>query len=214
MEEKFGWEPLSNERSEFAGNMKKTLYQRCYDILSNTIRNQRKTDQRAQLLKEHPEKRMRIKTNSLRQIIDYKDFKCHPQCSIARDQAIQGSDIDGALVILKNEVPEEKQIEFIAELRKQGFSVFHHSEVQKREQEVNEAKAKGVYSGQEFESLIRKSVEASNGEIRFYTINQLEEMKSQCLSNPVIIYVGGVSIQDESNNTNLIMDKEISETIM
>lgn len=190
MEDEFGL------KSYRIGLRQTSLYERCFKILKNTLQSRQDMKDRESFLREHPEARRRINTHKLKQIIDYQDFKCHPQCSIARGEAVAGSDIDGGLVVLKDEVPTEQQLAFVEELRKQGFSAFHPSEVQAREQQLDEARVRGLESrSEEFGELIRKSAEAENAKIKFYTTAQLEEMKNQPLDHPTIIYVAGYSIE-------------------
>lgn len=175
--------------------LQQSLYERCFDILHNTHRDRQKITDRKKFLLEHPEARRNIDTGKLRQIIDYQDFRCHPQCSVARNEAITGSDIDGGLVVLKNEVSIEQQLAFVEELRRQGFSAFHPLEVQEREQQVNQAVANGLKGPALLRELVRKSCEAESVEISFYTTAQLEEMKNQPLINPTLFYVAGKSIK-------------------
>ncbi len=163
--------------------------------LNGTIRDRQKMADRVKFLSEHPEAKRRIDTRKLRQIIDYQDFKCHPQCSVAKDQAVVGSDIDGAIVVLKSETSIQQQISFVEELRKQGFSAFHQSEVQVRKQQLDEAEAKGIRLSEGLLELSRKYIKADNAEIKFYTTSQLEEMKTKPLDSPVMIYVAGYSIK-------------------
>lgn len=176
-------------------SLQQSLYERCFDILYNTLRDRQKMANRKKFIDEHPEARVSIDTDKLKAIIDYQDFKCHPQCSIARDEAIAGSDIDGALVVLRNEVSIEQQLAFVEELRRQGFNAFHPLEVQKREQQVNQAVANGLKRPALLRELVRKSCEAESAEISFYTIAQFEEMKNQPLINPTLYYVAGKSIK-------------------
>lgn len=173
------------------------LFKTCFSKLSSTVRSNEKMDERLNLLREHPEARIRIDTNKLKQIIDYKDFKCHPQCSIARDEAIKGSDVDAALVVLKNEVPVNKQISFVEELRNQGFRASHHLEIQQYLDEIDKAKIRGLKPwDKEFSDLIAKQTDAENCEIKFVTVTELERMKKDMeMVKPLMIYVAGYSIK-------------------
>ena len=84
---------------------------------------------RQALLAAHPELRRRVRLEPLREIIDFVDFRCARRCSIARDEAIPGSDIDAGLVITREPTTFEQQLAFLAELRLQGFTVSHPQEV-------------------------------------------------------------------------------------
>ena len=55
---------------------------------------------------------------------------CARGSSVASNLAVEGSDIDGGLVVLSKQVDESRQLEFINELRRQGFRVYHSSEVE------------------------------------------------------------------------------------
>lgn len=89
-----------------------------------------KIAKRQKLLKKHPEMRIDVDAAQLRSIVDYDYFYCSPFSSVARGQAIKGSDIDGGLVITSAEAPFQAQMQFIETLRSQGFDVYHESEVQ------------------------------------------------------------------------------------
>lgn len=71
-----------------------------------------------------------------------------PDCSIGRKQAKVGSDIDRALVVTNEPVPPQKQVAFVEELRRQGFSAFT----------VDEA---------------GNDVERGNRKVEFFTANEL-----------------------------------------
>jgi len=51
-----------------------------------------KIEERSKLLQKHPELRIKINTKSLRQLVDFLEFKCVTDSSIARDLAIKDSD--------------------------------------------------------------------------------------------------------------------------
>jgi hypothetical protein len=98
--------------------------------LSQTIRDEVKIALRSQELALHPERRIAIDVDPLKAIIDYDEFLCHPDCSIARNEAVNGSDIDIGLVVLDKVAPAADQLRFINALRSQGFSVYHEIEVE------------------------------------------------------------------------------------
>lgn len=85
--------------------------------------------QRRELLKKHPEFRIRIDTSRLRTIIPYTSFKCSPLSSIAEDLAIKGSDIDGGIIVTDFATSLTDELAFIRELRNQGFTAYHEVEI-------------------------------------------------------------------------------------
>eukprot|EP01047_Picozoa_sp_COSAG01_P000052 COSAG01_NODE_1_length_100484_cov_170.446142_52_plen_170_part_00 len=93
----------------------------------DSIRDRRKMYERRQILKANPELRKNIDIGSLNLSVSF-NFYCHPDCSIARNTAIQGSDIDGGVVVLHKPCSEADQLKFVEELRRQGFDVFHKCE--------------------------------------------------------------------------------------
>lgn len=99
-----------------------------YDALVNGVVNVKKNASRAELLRQRPELRRRVDLEACRRVIDFKDFRVSPRCSIARDQAIEGSDLDGGVVVVTETVSENQEYAFIEELRKQGFAACHVSE--------------------------------------------------------------------------------------
>lgn len=168
-----------------------TLWERCFDALSKTTRSKVKMEARSKLLQERPEERRHIDSSKLKTIIDYESFKCHPQSSIARDEAIQGSDIDGALVVSRNEVPIEQQLAFVQELRNQGFSAAHQIEIDA----FNQNKLpESVVNLDELLSMVCQKSDAENTIINFATIAEMEELTSKKFNNKVWIYVAGYSI--------------------
>lgn len=92
--------------------------------------NLAKNAERRALLKEHPELRIRVNTKKLREIIDFADFRCDINCSVARDEAITGSDIDNGTVYTSRPTIKEQEIIFVQELRNQGFTAYHPQEYQ------------------------------------------------------------------------------------
>lgn len=104
-------------------------------IYFNSPTTEKEITRRAQL-KANPELKLRLNLQGLRKIIDFQDFLCHPRCSIARDEAIEGSDIDSGMIITVCEVDEIKQLEFVKELRRQGFSVYILREMVEAEEKL------------------------------------------------------------------------------
>jgi hypothetical protein len=95
-----------------------------------------KVAQRIAYLQEHPEKRIRIDGQALKSIIPYDRFLCHPNSSIAFDRAVEGSDIDEAIVITEQPVADSEKRMFTEALKSQGFRVLHPEEVQNKPQEA------------------------------------------------------------------------------
>jgi hypothetical protein len=104
------------------------IRQRASEVLAGTIRNIGKMSTRYALLEAHPEQRIRVDSAALQQILRFLSFKCHPDCSVARDQAIRGSDIDRAVVITEEMPGIEERDAFVGELRKQGFTAYTQEE--------------------------------------------------------------------------------------
>jgi hypothetical protein len=105
-----------------------------------------KLEERRALLAEHPELRLRVNLEPLRCIIDFAAFKCVGGSSVARDEAIQGSDIDCGLVVLHEPTAVESEIAFVSELRAQGFDAYHPTEVATAKAAYEEGVARGVVS--------------------------------------------------------------------
>ena len=55
-----------------------------------------------EFLAQNPDVRIQIGTSLLKAVVNYDVFKCHPGCSVGRDESIEGSDIDGRIVVTKN----------------------------------------------------------------------------------------------------------------
>lgn len=72
---------------------------------------------------------LRVNTQPLKEIVDYDLFRCAPTSSVARDKAISGSDIDGAVVVTREAITLETQHAFLEELRRQGFSIYHTDDI-------------------------------------------------------------------------------------
>lgn len=163
-----------------------------------------KVEERKKLLAEHPELRIRIGTQPLKQIIDYQVFKCARNCSIPKDMAIKGSDIDGGLVITQKQTELKVRLDFVAELRRQGFSAFDESEYERafKEEEDFAAQKKDNYSDlkdrETLHRLIENKTQALVAMVRFYTEDQIEEfIKTRNFPNRSVwgVYFAGYDIK-------------------
>lgn len=163
-----------------------------------------KVTEREKLLAEHPELRISIDTQPLRKIVDYQAFKCARGCSIPNDLAINGSDIDGGLVITQKQTELKQRIAFVDELRRQGFSAYDESEYERavKEEEEFAAQKKGNYSDlkdrETLHRLIENKTQALMAMIRFYTVDQIEEfIKTRNFPNPSVwgVYFAGYYIK-------------------
>jgi hypothetical protein len=130
---------------------------------------------RQRFLAENPEARIEIDTQELYQIlqIDYV-MKCARDSSVARGQAIQGSDIDGAVIITEKEVPPDTQDRITSSLKAKGFSVTYPHEVQKAEELVN----KTIIGTESLEASINTAVINAN-QVKFYTLHEIKSTANQ-----------------------------------
>jgi len=148
-----------------------------------------KIEERTKLLREHPELRIKINTKPLRQLVDFLEFKCVTDSSIARDLAIKGSDIDGGLVVSKDKIPVEKRLAFVSVLRNQSFSAYDISEYEEAERELERftKERNGQYKNQEdFETLhklVGNKVQAECAMIRFFSKDEIEDFKKNGFPN-------------------------------
>lgn len=134
-DEKYGIPPESQETlrlpditQQFIAVVSAEVYQTACEELARTPRNTDKMSARRALLEDHPELRIRMDNAALQQIVPFLSFRCHPYCSVARDQAIKGSDIDRAVVIVQEMPGIEAREAFVGELRKQGFTAYTHED--------------------------------------------------------------------------------------
>lgn len=97
-----------------------------------------KKENRRRALGENPLLHRFVNTARLREIIDYEVFNCSPYSSVALNEAVEGSDIDGGVVVSSLPSTVDHQMLFIAELRTQGFGVAHRSEVEELEKQLAE----------------------------------------------------------------------------
>ena len=93
----------------------------------------KKQRQRSELLREHPEARLHLDPAPLRDLLPGSALVCYTGSSLARDRAIRGSDIDGAIVITHTMTSPEQQKEYVYALRKQGFTVYSPEQISKIE---------------------------------------------------------------------------------
>ena len=148
-----------------------------------------KIEERTKLLQKHPELRLKINIKPLRELVDFLEFKCVTDSSIARDLAIKGSDIDGGLVVSKDEVSVIKRLAFVSTLREQGFSAYDISEYTEAERELERftRKRNGQYTTQEdFETLhklVGNKVQAECSLIRFFSKDEIEDFKNNGFPN-------------------------------
>ena len=99
------------------------------DRLRKTIRNQEKMVVLRESLAQNPDVRIRIGTSFLKAVVNYDVFKCYPDCSVGRDESIEGSDIDGRIVVTKEPISSEAQQEFVYRLRLMDFSCYIQAEL-------------------------------------------------------------------------------------
>lgn len=118
---KFTSQVTANERPSIPIN----IVNKAVDILSETMRNFDKMNVRQELLSESPELKKSLSMDNIRYILNSAPFEflCHPDCSIARDQAIAGSDIDGALIITDDTLTQEQRLSIVQDLQNQRFDV-------------------------------------------------------------------------------------------
>jgi hypothetical protein len=161
--------------------------------LGATIRSESKMWERTRLLAEQPHLRRRIATASLRQIIDFVDFRCHPQCSVARDEAIAGSDIDCGLVITAEPTGTDEQLAFVGELRQQGFEAYHPVEFENVDTQYNQMVAAGVsYFDPSYQELFTAHMAREFGQIHFTSLSEAPALPPGPIRDT---YLAGFSIQ-------------------
>lgn len=166
-------------------------------ILMKNIHSQEKVEERERFLVEHPESRIRVDTTKLKAIMAYEEFKCHPNSSVARDQAVRGSDIDVAVVITSEPTSLEQQMNFVQALRGQGFDVYHPQETELAKKELSDFSiGRGRQEDLErLHELTKRKVSSELNTIRFFTREELEKLDEEKPNNPaVLVSKGGVSI--------------------
>lgn len=168
------------------------LETQAYEFLMRMPFDVKKVREREQLFRNNPKLRIRINIQRIKSIIDYIDFKCHPNSSVAWNQAIKRSDIDLGLVVLREKTTTEQELEFIKELRDQGFSVYHQKEIDEIEKRL-----KDPIPDREKRKLAKEMSKREFRKICFHTKTELEEMKAKRSFNNVItnIYIAGRKIQ-------------------
>lgn len=93
-------------------------------------RNYEKEKERKEDLQKNPHKKLELDPKPLRELIADMTFKVNPYSSVARGQAVKGSDLDGGLVVTTEPVPKTQQQKFVDELRAQGFTAYTEAEVE------------------------------------------------------------------------------------
>jgi hypothetical protein len=164
--------------------------------------NREKINLRESLLQENPELKIRIDLEKLKSIIDFHDFKCSPNCSIASDRAIKGSDIDGGLVISIEKSNIEEEMLFIQELRSQGFDIYHLAEYLKAKKKYESLPDSEKLS--EIGDILRKDYHAKDHYIQFVSYKTAEKVaNSDKLPNNsdwIYMYLAGSSISEVYKN--------------
>ncbi len=150
-------------------------------VLHNTMRDTDKMAKRFEYLKEHPEDKIHIRTKNLKEIVDFNSFWCHPDCSVGRNQAVRGSDIDGGIVVTNQPTtPEERQL-FVNELRLQGFSCFTPEE----KADLAAIEESGNYAEAGFKNkydIIEASSKARLETINFMSVKEVHDTINQGLT--------------------------------
>lgn len=76
------------------------------------------------IFEANPSARLQVDTARLREIVDFEEIKVARNSSIAKGNAMQGSDLDDGLVITTDVVSEKTQERFVQELKNQGFITY------------------------------------------------------------------------------------------
>src|SRR3990167_2186606 len=98
--------PETNEMSDF-------------DSRREQLRRSQMIAQRRELLRLHPELHRTLDLEKLRQVVDFDEIRVAAGSSVARNEAIEGSDIDGAMVITRRPVKLRSE-EHTSELQSQS----------------------------------------------------------------------------------------------
>lgn len=91
--------------------------------------NYHKIYERKALLAAHPELRLQLDFAPIIDLVPNFRLQCAPYSSVARGEAIPGSDIDGGVFITPTPLSVEEQLRVVQAIRNQGFSVCHPHEV-------------------------------------------------------------------------------------
>ena len=89
----------------------------------------KKENERAADIADGRAEKIRVDRLRLKNVLDFVHFFCVRDSSVMRDQAINGSDIDGGVVVVR-ERNRSKEDAFLEELRNQGFNVSHRDDYQ------------------------------------------------------------------------------------
>lgn len=146
---------------------------------------EQKEKERKMLLDKYPDLRRRVQTEKLKEIVDYEYFKCVWGSSVAKDLAIEGSDIDGGVVVTDREVSEEERLAFVLELRNQGFSAYDITEAREAKRAVDQAVKNEIEQFDLYE-LFSKKVNTDLGVIHFYTQGEIDQFTRKGFPEPVI----------------------------
>jgi hypothetical protein len=159
-------------------------------------------EERKKLLENRPNLRISINTDDLKRIINYSMFKCARDSSVARNEAIMGSDIDGGLVITDKKISRRQRLSFINELRSMGFSVYDISEYQQAERTLTNfvKQCRGSFNPEQLNKLhelVSQKVDAQCGLIHFFSEAEIKKFKIFGFPETGIkqIYFHGYSIQ-------------------
>jgi hypothetical protein len=151
--------------------------------------------ERTRQLSDHPEKRIRIGVQQLRSIIDYDNFLCHPDCSVARDEAVVDSDIDGGLVVLEEPVSTVDEVRFVGVLRQQGFRAYHQIEIDVAREEEKAALADPGATVSQIMAGLGALTEMSSARVSFRTRADIEESLDRgVLDSDAYVYLAGTPI--------------------
>lgn len=146
------------------------------EIVNTTLMKEReKALLRKKLLQQKPSLINKIITNKLKIIINYLEFKCGKNSSVARNEAIKGSDIDGGLVICKKPINAVKRLLFVKELRRQGFEAYCVDEYEKaliKVKKIELSQNENLYH-----KLLKHIDHVRSNMVRFYTEKEVKKYK-------------------------------------
>jgi hypothetical protein len=157
------------------------------------------------LLAEQPELRLRLNTLPLRKIIEYSHFKCSPFSSVARDEGIRGSDIDGAVVVSQSRATLHQQLAFVRAIRDQGFEAYHEQEVSKankiNSEEADKLTLEGITTWEDLPPYFQQSMfkvgAMMDQTVLFFSQTQIKRMIGRGrLIMPLIVYLAGKSLDE------------------
>jgi len=157
--------PETNEMSDF-------------DSRREQLRRSQMIAQRRELLRLHPELHRTLDLEKLRQVVDFDEIRVAAGSSVARNEAIEGSDIDGAMVITRRPVKLISRLRFVRELRLQSFRAADISELQaaarRYERKSSSRPDDSWFLSEEHRELFRQKEEAEATLVRFYSRRQIQ----------------------------------------